>query len=1445
MHCSFALLRSCACSALLALSSLPASAGQLEAGVGVYYGPAGEARSGSLAAGERILLSVRLESLDLSFGDGMTGVQFGLDIDPRLTVHNAFPTTDAFFPAEVAPREWLLGLSQCKVAPISQYVLMLLEVEIVPGTLNISDLRVGVRDLTQFGERMGYTHCLDIGHFSRLFDAGDVLMNPSAPSIVHFSAAPDVVVQGHPVQLGWDVPDGATVALDGNIVLPSGTVVETPVTTQTHTLSADTGGTPVTSQLTVDVIQTPRVESFTASIFELEPVPKAQFSWEVSGATSVEIDALPGTEHEIGRGLIVIDETTTWTLRASNEWGTTSAVASVLGDLDEWPPLILNFAATPNTFAPFEPITLSWNLFNADSAELLPTPGAIDPESGNVQVSLREDTVLTLMATNANGTSQRSIPVQLKSVLIDEFRIEPSDVFGGFSTQLQWSVQNAESVDISPLPGAVDPAGGTMTLTPTQAGPFTLTATNASGTQSAVQHVNWLSPVGAFVAAPGTVLAGVAFEVELSIEGALSASLLPFPGEISPQSQTLELSIDEATLFQLVLENSAGQTIVEKAIALGPPAILLTPQVPDGQPWFGEPFTLSVAIEAATEATLEPGFGTIDAAGGDFVFTISEPTTITCTASNALGTTTESLNLTPYILDAALSAIPAEPYGGHPYSLTAMISGATSAELTPFGTINPNGGTFQVPLAVVTTHTLSASARGRTIERTLQMAPKAPLIRKFESNPTVPRVGVPFQIVVEMEGATSGLLLPDIGTISGAGGSFEATIQEPTTYELTAYNLVGSTSATLLVTPTGMEVELTASTTTPYGGRPFTLTALLVGAESATLEPIFGSIDPAGGTFEASVSVPTTFTLTGSQGDAQVSDSISIVPKAPAVTLAASSLTPFPDEIVTLSLTIEGADTATLEPGFGAIPPQSATFTTQVPVTTEFTLSASNSTGSSQVTRTVTPKPPRFLSAPAFSLPNIVSGETSVLQWNADHFDELVIEPVGYQTTSWGLGSLEVSPTTTTTYTIRATNTAGITQFSRTLNVVPFRIESFTASQTTIPLGQPVTLQWVVIGDAAVELVGIGAQPLVGSLVVTPTQNVTYVLRASSGATVDQRSLTIYVGTGEAPTVFLSYDRDDIPGTTPPNSPFTFFSVWILARNIVNGMTGYEVSITTPWCDSIIGVSLFPPTSINVGGTAGNYIVGLGACLFETNFPLLELQMLRQSSDCDNQAFMLGGTWPTSFSGVPGYATCTGQLVPLEVGPWLPVSDGIVSIALELEVDVRDEGNELEWSIVSDRTLEALRIYRRVDDGVEQLVHSGESNSQRWLDRDVASGRRFDYELAAVIAGEEHRSARKSVVRDLPGLSARTHLLPNIPNPFNPSTQLRFALAVPGIARLTIHDLSGRSVWTHQTGSLPVGEHSLTWTGIDDSGRAVASGAYLVRLEGPDGTDTQRIALLK
>ena len=92
---------------------------------------------------------------------------------------------------------------------------------------------------------------------------------------------------------------------------------------------------------------------------------------------------------------------------------------------------------------------------------------------------------------------------------------------------------------------------------------------------------------------------------------------------------------------------------------------------------------------------------------------------------------------------------------------------------------------------------------------------------------------------------------------------------------------------------------------------------------------------------------------------------------------------------------------------------------------------------------------------------------------------------------------------------------------------------------------------------------------------------------------------------------------------------------------------------------------------------------------------------------------------------------------------------------------------------------------------------------------------------------------------------APLRLLGNHPNPFNPSTSIRFALDRDADVQVDVYDLAGRLVRTLQSRPLTAGEHGLHWDGRDGTGRPAVSGVYLYRVRAGHAALTGRMVLAK
>lgn len=85
----------------------------------------------------------------------------------------------------------------------------------------------------------------------------------------------------------------------------------------------------------------------------------------------------------------------------------------------------------------------------------------------------------------------------------------------------------------------------------------------------------------------------------------------------------------------------------------------------------------------------------------------------------------------------------------------------------------------------------------------------------------------------------------------------------------------------------------------------------------------------------------------------------------------------------------------------------------------------------------------------------------------------------------------------------------------------------------------------------------------------------------------------------------------------------------------------------------------------------------------------------------------------------------------------------------------------------------------------------------------------------------------------------------NIPNPFNPTTRIRYNLPVATQVELKIYDVRGVLVRTLVSEFQAAGEREVTWNALSDSGQRLASGVYFYQLKTPEFSQTRKMVLLK
>ena len=351
-------------------------------------------------------------------------------------------------------------------------------------------------------------------------------------------------------------------------------------------------------------------------------------------------------------------------------------------------------------------------------------------------------------------------------------------------------------------------------------------------------------------------------------------------------------------------------------------------------------------------------------------------------------------------------------------------------------------------------------------------------------------------------------------------GSFVVSPTTDTTYTITATGRGGSTTGTTSVTvkqPFSIDLFISDTYCVTPGGA-VNLTWGTTNAETTTITdsttglPV--GVNPAGGTRSFSVSSPTTFTLTASRtgcsGVETITRQLNInVTQVPTGTLAANPSSIELGDVTTLQWNTTNATNITLTPspvaGSGMAGTQtvapSGSLTIRPTAINEttgytYTLTATNTGCSTQtITKTTVVYVKAKFGPP--SCPNVISfdgdscvpsGQNATLRWNVADADFVDITGPGVNQTfsanPVGIGSLVITPTSDSTYTIVARRTIACTPgsppfpttatFTVRVGQTP-SVGNFAASPAVIDAGQTSRLTWNESANlASVKVIGNG-----------------------------------------------------------------------------------------------------------------------------------------------------------------------------------------------------------------------------------------------------------------------------------------------------------------------------------------------------------------------------------
>ena len=159
---------------------------------------------------------------------------------------------------------------------------------------------------------------------------------------------------------------------------------------------------------------------------------------------------------------------------------------------------------------------------------------------------------------------------------------------------------------------------------------------------------------------------------------------------------------------------------------------------------------------------------------------------------------------------------------------------------------------------------------------------------------------------------------------------------------------------------------------------------------------------------------------------------------------------------------------------------------------------------------------------------------------------------------------------------------------------------------------------------------------------------------------------------------------------------------------------------------------------------------------------------------------------------------------------------------------------------------------------IGQRIYLENAGDQVEIDRDITCPESIDLEnceLVVYVQSEENKevlqAAKISVpdimtgIDDEPDLPGSFSLSQNFPNPFNAGTAIDYNIENAGEVKLVVYDVLGQEITILVDEYQNPGHYNVKWSGVDNSGRAVASGMYFYRLATEDESFCKRMILLK
>jgi len=375
-----------------------------------------------------------------------------------------------------------------------------------------------------------------------------VIVNYPPPEVIQFSANPSCINRGQSATLTFQVRYATSITITGSGVnqtfpgnsgttITSGSLVVSPTTDSTYTLTATGRGGTTTATTSITVKRSFTIDQFQSNTYCVIPGTAVNLSWANTNAETATItDSTTGSSIPVspssGTRSFVVNSSTTFTLTVTRTGCSGVETLTSQISLNTTPSPTATFAANPSDIELGNNSTLQWITTDASTVTITPSPVAGSGMSGPQTVTASGSLTIRPTAINQNpgytytltATSDGCSPQTVTKTAVVTVRpaaVAPacpnvisfsadSCVVSGGSSTLRWNVADSDFVTISG-PGVTqtfssNPNGtGSLVVNPTADSTYTITATRSGSCTAASPPAPTTASINVRISQPATV----------------------------------------------------------------------------------------------------------------------------------------------------------------------------------------------------------------------------------------------------------------------------------------------------------------------------------------------------------------------------------------------------------------------------------------------------------------------------------------------------------------------------------------------------------------------------------------------------------------------------------------------------------------------------------------------------------------------------------------------------------------------------------------------------------------------------------------------------------------------------------------------------------------------------------------------------------------------------